>query len=230
MIHRINTWLQKKYVILVNNTVLNLTSLQMLKLDTRKASAEFIQKNIRNTLIFSDRLKIQQYVLERTANRNGDIMEFGVAGGGSIKRFDAFVKSKNLDKKVFGFDSFLGLGETWTELNSYDDFNRGGIPPKLPKTIELIVGEVQATLPNFLKSYNGAICLIHIDTDSYAPAKFILSKIKDHLQVGTVILFDDYHGLLGWQYGEHLALNEELDSIRYRYIAFGPHQAAIEIV
>lgn len=226
-----NRWLEKKFEKVIDKSINDLTSIQILKLNSRRNSADFIQSHIQRVMIFSDRPRIQDYALDKSSSVSGDILEFGILGGKSLTRFDAFIRNNKLNKDLYGFDSFLGLGESWTAINAYNEFDLDGkLPSNLPKSAKIVVGDVNITLPTFLKTYNNPISLVHIDTDAYAPAKSILKNLKGRFQKGTIVLFDDYHSLTGWEFGEHLALQEELDKDFYRYLAFGPHQAAIEIL
>ena len=85
-------------------------------------------------------------------------------------------------------------------------------------------------LEKFLKEENPSFALIHFDMDLYAPTKFALEKLLPFLQPGSLILFDELHGYPGWEYGEFKALNELFPRDRYRFLAFGPFQALIEII
>ncbi len=57
-----------------------------------------------------------------------------------------------------------------------------------------------------------------------------LGLLKPYLVPGVLILFDEHHGYPGWENGEFKALNEILDRSDFKYLAFGPIQALIEIL
>jgi len=56
------------------------------------------------------------------------------------------------------------------------------------------------------------IAILNIDSDLYVSAKSALYLAKSKLQIGTVILFDEFHGFnADNRKGERLALQEFLD-------------------
>jgi hypothetical protein len=56
---------------------------------------------------------------------------------------------------------------------------------------------------------------------TYSPCKLILDLIRPHLTVGSVLLFDQFIGYVGYQEHESAALNESFDKESYKFIAFG---------
>ncbi len=140
----------------------------------------------------------------------GIIIEFGVYRGRSLRRIAKIFP----DRKVYGFDSFEGLTEPWYVYGVGAMSTNGKTPRGLPSNVELVIGQIEETLPEFLRSRDEPIALIHIDTDTYSAAKFILSALKnDSLTDGTVIIFDDYHNYPGYELYEYRAFREFRDSI-----------------
>jgi len=128
--------------------------------------------------------KVKPYVLE-----DGDILEFGVADGGSIGWFPKHLPGFN----VYGFDSFLGLPDDWNLGNTIlkrGHFSTNGIAPKI-ENVEFIVGKFEDTFQEWFSNYKGFASIIHIDCDLYSSTKLVLQYIKPHLKVGTFILFDE---------------------------------------
>ena len=82
---------------------------------------------------------------------------------------------------------------------------------------------------DFLSNNTEEIAFIHIDTDTYTPAKFILEKLNKQLTQGSIILFDEFFGYPNWQNGEFRAFNEILSDRETQFMAFGSEQAAIII-
>ncbi len=227
-------WVKLRVLSIIDKAILriayNLNSIEFLKLISRYESALFINQNIQDSLVFSSRPRIQEFAAIKSASIDGDILEFGVLGGKSLNFFVDYCKTHKLDRKVIGFDSFEGLGESWTNVDAYDEFNLSGrVPASISVEARLVVGDIQDSLPSFLLTYDRSIALVHIDTDSYLPAKIILSHLCQRLSPGSLILFDDFHGFPGWQFGERLALQEVLGEASYQFLAFGPHQALIQI-
>ena len=117
----------------------------------------------------------------------GEVLEFGVWTGNSIKHIASLV-----DSTVWGFDSFEGLPESWDQGPTVvpKGHLKVDIVPTVPPHVRLVVGIFQDTLP-VCKSEMGTIRFIHIDSDLYSSAKCILAELNDKIVPGTVILFDE---------------------------------------
>ena len=115
---------------------------------------------------------------------------------------------KFLDKTIYGFDSFSGIREKWNGHSAGDFACK--VPKRLPLNAKLIVGWIENTLPQFLKDHPENIAFVHIDTDTYSCASFILEAIKDRLISGSVILFDEYWNYPGYEKYEFKAWREFL--------------------
>ena len=64
--------------------------------------------------------------------------------------------------------------------------------------IELVKGDVEKTLPKFLKKNSHVkISILHIDLDVYKPSKKALNLLYSKIVKGGVILIDDYGVLPG---------------------------------
>jgi len=119
----------------------------------------------------------------------GDVLEFGVASGGSIGWFTKHMPGT----KVYGFDSFFGLPEDWDLGNKVlkkGHFSTQGIPP-VKEGIEYVKGKFKDSFPEWFSSYKGFASIIHIDCDLYSASKLVFEYIVPHLRVGTFILFDE---------------------------------------
>lgn len=159
-------------------------------------------------------------------NLKGDIVECGVAQGGSsaLIALKAFENNKN-DRKIWLFDSFEGLPEP-----SAKDFKNGDkgdfIRPldkgsclgtieqvkrlfsKLgidKKNVRMIKGWFQETLPEYKNKIN-KISLIRIDADWYESTKCCLENLYDNVIDDGFIVIDDY----GTCFGAKKALDEFL--------------------
>jgi len=123
---------------------------------------------------------------------NGLILEFGVMDGMSLRQ----LCKRFPNKTTYGFDSFTGIREEWNGHSAGDFACK--VPKRLPPNAKLIIGWIEDTLPQFLKDHPENIVFVHIDTDTYSCALFILEAIKDRLIPGSVILFDEY-----WNYPDY---------------------------
>ena len=74
------------------------------------------------------------------------------------------------------------------------------------------------------------IAFIHFDLDTYESTSFVLKLIKNNLQPGTIILFDEFYGFPNWEKYEYKAFKEEIGENKFKYIAFGSRQACIKII
>jgi hypothetical protein len=117
-------------------------------------------------------------------------------------------------------------------VNALLRFKRKGKKPKfLPSNVQLIVGDVETTLNDFLSTNPKLeINFLHFDMDVYEPTKYALQRIKPYLKVGTLVLFDEVIGNINWQSGEYLAIEEVMQKGSYRWIAFGPNQGLMRII
>ena len=110
-------------------------------------------------------------------------------------------------------------------------FTREGKLPRVSSNVTLIKGWFDETLPNFVDSSDKSIKIIHIDGDTYEAAKIVLEHTGSKLIRGSIIIFDEYFGYLGWKNGEYKAFQEFISEkkIDYKYLAFTENSVAIEI-
>ena len=128
----------------------------------------------KSSLIYS-RDEIREYAIKTSLlnDKNNDFyyLEFGVFKGESANFFSKYVK------KYYAFDNFQGYREdranTSAVLRSRDDFNLQGKLPKLNSNVEPVVGWVEDTLEEFLKTHNPKINFVHLDINLYKSTKFV---------------------------------------------------------
>ncbi|MBF9044920.1 class I SAM-dependent methyltransferase [Rhodobacterales bacterium HKCCE4037] len=187
------------------------------------------------SMLFRNRDKNREYAIGRAIKAgiaDGLYVEFGVAGGDGSRLFGEALEPHGLS--LTGFDSFEGLEEDWTGMQSGREagaFTQGGTLPKVPGNVTLVKGWVQDTLPGYLKETGTRpFAFVHMDMDTYTPTLFALKAIKKRLAKGTVILFDELYGYPGWRHHEYKALTEVLKDDDYRYISFSTESVAIEMV
>jgi hypothetical protein len=173
-------------------------------------------------------------LFKMTMDLPGSIVELGVSRGVSFFSFHKFLEiflPTDTTKKVYGFDSFEGLGDFsekdgqafndlandkkdggWSAAKVEEEifelcriFNEDNILAR--ERSRLIKGRVQDTLDDFLTDTPGLrINLLHFDLDLYEPTLFTLEKLWDLVVPGGVIVFDEY-GLPPWG-GEATAFDE----------------------
>lgn len=188
-------------------------------------SAEYLSENMMAAKAIKSQAKIQLYALTLRKVR-GLVLEFGVASGRSINRMAPVI----VPEKIYGFDSFEGLPETWRP-----DHRRGRFAQPVPtvaENVELIVGWYNETLPRFLKTHIDNVSFLHVDCDLYSSTKTIFDALKDRIVPGTVILFDEYFNYPGWKFHETKAFKEFVadHGVRYRYVAFTPTNKQVAVI
>ena len=84
-------------------------------------------------------------------------------------------------------------------------------------------GWFDETLGKWTAENPDRVGFLHVDCDLYSSTMTILEGLKDRLQVGTIITFDEYLNYPGWRVHEYKAWQEftEAQKISYDYIAFG---------
>lgn len=120
-----------------------------------------------------------------------DYFEFGVAGGHSIKWW--IERNKQEDSRFFGFDTFEGLPEKWGA------FEKGAMAFPVEaldihdSRASFHKGLFQDTLLPFLDGYdNRNRKLIHIDSDLFSAAIFVMTQMYRFLKPGDILLFDEF--------------------------------------
>jgi hypothetical protein len=203
------------------------TVIGILHKEANASSAKFVNTHLKTSVLFFTREEAWEYALTQTKVK-GLYVEFGVADGYSINYI-----AERVSSTVYGFDSFYGLPETWNGASVLTGhFNRDGVPPQVRSNVTLNVGLFQETLELFLVEHSENLAFLHIDSDLYTSAKFILDTVKERIIPGTIIIFDEFIGFPGWETGEFLAFSEFLASrhLTCEYIAFSNSQAVCRIL
>ena len=132
----------------------------------------------------------------------GWAIEFGVWSGQSLA-----IIAEHMP--VIGLDSFEGLPEDWRP-----EFPKGSFGPSsatieyAPDNAMLVTGWFENTLTKLTDRGMPPIGLVHIDCDLYSSTKTALYGMLDYIDVGTIIVFDEYHGYEGYQQHEAKAWAE----------------------
>jgi hypothetical protein len=218
--------------------IINESSLSLHESQQRLAwedSQKFIYENTtKSTRIFPDHWSLRDSIFENLPHE-GLLFEFGVYKGKSINYFAKKMQEKNDSRIIYGFDSFKGFSEEWTGVEqkySREHFDIGGGEVVVENNIRLIDGYIENTLPKFCTVLKDTdrVAFIHIDTDTYSPAKTILNALKGRLKKGTIILFDELAGYPNWRSHEYAALVAELDRSWYEYIGFATSRPKANLI
>jgi O-methyltransferase len=171
----------------------------------------------------------------------GDYVEFGVYKGDSFlmswnqhKKFKSWNLSQlkstepwrvmlakdylTYQPKFIGFDTFSGLPANNEKNSNFDEGNFASslvtVKSKLEKAInknslKLVQGDFTKLQ---LAPFNSPIAILYIDSDLYKSALAALKLSEPYLQIGSVIMFDDFHGFNSDESkGERRALSEFLE-------------------
>jgi len=192
-----------------------------------REAAEFMMSETQTAKIFTNHFELLQFALNNMPP-DGLCLEFGVFKGESID----FIASKIHPRKVFGFDSFQGLRESWPgSPHDKGAFDLRGHLPHVPSNVVLVPGWFDQSLPAWMKDHKGPLAFIHIDSDTYEACKTIFESCHSRINSETIVIFDEHHGYAGWKHGEFKALNEYLEKYQLRrtYLAFSEMGAVITI-
>ncbi|MAP96495.1 MAG: methyltransferase [Ponticaulis sp.] len=192
--------------------------LYQLQLRALDEAVDYVQANMPEAMIFESYTPYLRHLMAAMPG-DGLILEFGVAGGNSIRKIGTIAAPR----AVHGFDSFEGLPEDWAgHLEQKGAFSQKKQLPSVPDNVSLHVGWFDATLPGFLDANDGPLALLHVDCDLYGGTKYILDTVRDRLRAGTVIMFDEYFNYPSWKHHEYKAWQEFVaaHAIQYSYLAY----------
>jgi len=209
----------KKYILFVNSIndkkeialdeIITQNLNQILNFDEKKINdLKNLLKDLIGTSLVGG-LKILDS-LNKTIEIDGDICEFGVAQGKTSKLIAYFIKETN--KKLFLFDSFQGLPKPSEKDQLKDDiFNLGNM-----KRYQGKMSHAENKVINELKSINfnndkliinkgffneeskinmklpKTVSFAYLDFDFYQPTLDGLNYLNNVLNVGGIIIVDDY--------------------------------------
>jgi hypothetical protein len=198
---------------------------EVAKLRAALQSARYFEKRLLTALQFATREDQLTHALS-LAPKEGLILEFGVAGGDSIRQI-----AKIRSTPIYGFDSFEGLPEDWFAYLRKGFFAQP--LPRVPDHVTLVKGWFSDTLDGFLSQHYGPVAFLHVDSDLYSSADFVLRGLEGRVVPGTVVLFDEYWNYPGWLQHEFKAFQEFIarSGLSYRYDSFVPtgHQVCVVI-
>lgn len=126
-------------------------------------------------------------------------LEFGVFQGRSMRHWVEL--DQHVDSRFYGFDSFEGLPEEWKRFDNKlakAHFDLKGVPPDVDDDrCSFVKGWFQHSLDDFLEDFKPADQLVvHIDSDLYSSALYVLTRLDRWLVPGTIVLFDEFSSVL----------------------------------
>lgn len=197
--------------VLINMDIIN-------AIEGARASAKFEREHLLEVPDVKRREELFRLAMSQVPDQ-GLFLEFGTYKGDSIN----LLARLRPGSTFYGFDSFQGLPEGWTAGTRKGGLSTHGRIPPVRKNVELIPGFFQDTLPKFLERHPDApVAFVHVDCDLYSSTLTALRVLKPRLQVGTVLVFDEYYNYADWLEGEHKAWTEFCGEhrIRFRYVGY----------
>jgi hypothetical protein len=156
------------------------------------------------------------------------VLEFGVAHGYAT---NWWMKKINHSTKVewHGFDRFTGLPASWRSLKE-GHFDAGGQAPDLnDERVTFYKGNIEETLPTFVFERKvGQRLILFFDFDLFEPTEFAWKYMKNHLQIGDFLYFDE-----AFDEDERRILNEYVlvdPALRLNYVGSSVQCLLLEIV
>ena len=191
-----------------------------------------------HSAVFSNRQKLYDYINREYLNCEAiSFFEFGVRHGGTMRLW--LNSNDHLDSCFYGFDSFSGLPSDLEGVFGSKEglFSTNSEMPRISDSrVSLIKGLFQDTLDPFLADYKlsdnqPSQLVIHIDSDLYSSALYVLTRCHDVIVPGTIIIFDEFNSILH----EFRALSDYVSSYGRTYRVIGVtdtfyEQVAIQMV
>jgi len=185
----------------------------MLLKDGQKLVDAFLKEHFTENQRTPSRRHLLKWSVNKALNP-GLFLEFGVWKGDSIK----FLAECRPGKRFYGFDTFKGLPECWSEGYPKGHMKLDHVP-YVPGDVTLIEGLFQDTLEPFLEEHSETVSFLHMDADLYSSTNYVLSTLADAGRIvkGTIIEFDEVfyqdtaHTLLDDEHRSYLKFMEDYD-------------------
>ena len=169
------------------------------------SSVKFINEHMIKVKVFDDKYKLLKYAVNNIQS-DGLILEFGVYRGTTVNQIAELLPNN----KIYGFDSFEGLPETWRSGYEKGEFRSNHLPD-VRSNVELVKGWFDDSIPRFCAKHNNQkIAFIHVDCDLYSSTKCIFNNLIEMFATETILLFDEFFNYPGWEKGEYKAFQEFL--------------------
>lgn len=179
-------------------------------------TADYISRHLMQIDSVDSHLTLLSLALKHVENKEGLYLEFGVFTGQTINHI-----ARQVDKPIYGFDSFKGLPERWRDGMGAGHFQLQALP-KVRENVTLVKGWFDKSLPDFLERHSGDAAFVHIDCDLYSSTKTVFTHLAPRIKPGTVIVFDEYFNYPGWKDGEFKAFQEFIasENLCFEYLGY----------
>jgi len=161
---------------------------------------------------------------------SGDLVEFGVFGGGSFRRLIEIFRPLGIIDRFYGFDGFKGLPKPDTERDhpmfwdegAFANTSRAAVEQYLIQSlghlndVELVEGWFSDTLPTMLERIS-RVAYARVDCDMYSSTVDVFAFLTGRLVDGSIIYFDDWtHDASTGETGAFFEFAER-EAARYRF-------------
>jgi predicted O-methyltransferase YrrM len=190
------------------------------------AAADFVTQSMPDALFCIDKFDHLTFAMSRAPA--GVALEFGVFKGTTINHLARLAP----DRRIYGFDSFVGLPEDWKGYRySRVNFDRRGKKPRVASNVTLIEGWFQDTLAPFLAGLREPIAFLHLDCDIYASTKTVLELVAPRLLPNAVLVFDEFFNYKGYELHEYKAFFEFVAAfdVSHHFIGYSGQQVSVMI-
>ena len=138
----------------------------------------------------SSREQVFEVAADEIREREVLYLEFGVYRGKSMKMWSRLLG--NPKSKLHGFDSFLGLPESWDLGAEKGHFAmEGAVPIVEDSRVSFFKGWFTETLSQYVVPPHEQL-FVNLDADLYVSTKTALDFLKPHIAVGTYLYFDEF--------------------------------------
>ena len=233
-----NPKLRKFLSKIINDKFLKKFDYRIIKIQSNKIKEATSDENllIEKCMQYSTTPYIRMWTLINSINYvssnniKGDFVECGVWKGGNLILYNQLNKKKNLNRKIYGYDTFEGMStpsrfdfknntSSQTYINNLynqrtnsksgwskctiDEVKENILTESSLENINLIKGKVEDTLLNN-NNVPEKISILRLDTDFYESTKIELEVLFPRLEKNGILIIDDY----GYKYGARKAVDE----------------------
>ncbi len=142
---------------------------------------------------YEKRYPMYKWVIDNESLLNSPVnyLEFGVAGGNSLRWF--LEQLPGTENRFYGFDTFTGLPEDFGMFKKGMFSTHSQLPVIDDNRVTFYQGLFQQTLPGFLNGLtNTKKNILMMDADLYSATLYVLSSMAPYLKKGDIIFFDEF--------------------------------------
>jgi hypothetical protein len=129
-------------------------------------------------------------VASEIADRNVLYLEFGVWQGEVTDYWSKLLR--NPESKLHGFDSFEGLPEDWYAITKGGFSVAGQVPQIDDSRVQFFKGWFEETLSRYQFPAH-EVLVLNLDADLYSSTRFVLKAVREQIQPGTYLYFDNFN-------------------------------------